>query len=63
MLIVVVILLALFTILAVVGFAIEGLLWLGVIGVILVGATAVVGLAWRRATRARARDAANGRPR
>ena len=52
MLIVLIVLLALFLILTIVGFAIEGLLWLGVIGIVLFIATAIIGIVRRRASRA-----------
>lgn len=55
MIILVVILLALWLILAVVGFAIKGLVWLAVIGIILFLATAIIGLL-RRRTRSRRTD-------
>ncbi|MDY0828329.1 hypothetical protein SK224_04225 [Microbacterium sp. BG28] len=45
----VIVLLALWLILSIVGFAIEGLLWLGIIGIVLFLATATFG-AVRRAT-------------
>jgi hypothetical protein len=51
MLIVLIVLLALFLILTIVGFAIEGLLWLGVIGIVLFVATAIIGIVRRRAGR------------
>ena len=51
MLIVVIVLLALFLILTIVGFALEGLLWLGVIGIVLFIATAIIGIIRRRAGR------------
>jgi hypothetical protein len=49
MLILFVVLMALWLILAIVGIAIDGLLWLGVIGIILFLATAVIGGLRRRA--------------
>jgi hypothetical protein len=49
MLILFVVLMALWLILAVVGIAIDGLLWLGIIGIILFLGTAVIGVLRRRA--------------
>jgi len=49
MLILVIVLLAIWLILSVVGFAIKGLLWLAVIGIILFVVTAIIGFI-RRAT-------------
>ena len=49
MLILVIVLLVLWLILAVVGFAIEGLIWLAIIGIILFVGTAVIGLVRRKA--------------
>ena len=43
MLILVIVLVVLWIILAIVGFAIKGLLWLGIIGIVLVLATIVIG--------------------
>lgn len=54
MLILVIILLALWLILSIVGFAIEGLLWLGVIGIVLFLATMIIGFVRRAALRNRA---------
>jgi hypothetical protein len=51
MLILFVVLMVLWLILAVVGIAIDGLLWLGIIGIILFLGTAVVGGLRRRALR------------
>ena len=51
MLILVIVLLALFLILTIVGFAIEGLVWLGVIGIVLFVATAIIGIVRRRSGR------------
>jgi hypothetical protein len=51
MLILVVVLLVLWLIVAIVGFAVEGLIWIGVIGVVLFVATAVVGAIRRRQLR------------
>jgi len=48
---IIVILLVVWAILAVVGFALEGLLWLGIIGVILFVGTLVFGLVRRAAGR------------
>lgn len=49
MLVLVIVLLALWLILTVVGFAIEGLIWLAIIGIILFVGTAAVGLVRRKA--------------
>jgi hypothetical protein len=49
MLILVIVLLVLWLILSVVGFAIKGLFWLAVIGIILFAATLLIGLIRRRA--------------
>ncbi|SDU31635.1 hypothetical protein SAMN04488563_1062 [Jiangella alkaliphila] len=46
MVVLVVVLLAAWLVLSIVGFAIEGILWLGLIGVVLFVATAIVG--WLR---------------
>lgn len=54
MLILVIILLALWLILSIVGFAIEGLLWLGVIGIVLFLATLIIGFVRRSTLRNRA---------
>ncbi|WP_309116237.1 hypothetical protein [Saccharothrix sp.] len=51
MLVLVIILLVLWLILSIVGFALEGLMWLGIIGVILFVGTAAVGAIRRRAIR------------
>jgi LPXTG-motif cell wall-anchored protein len=51
MLVLVIVLLALWLILAVVGFAIEGLIWLAIIGIILFLGTAAIGLVRRKAMR------------
>jgi len=48
MLIFVIVLLALWLILSIVGFAIEGLLWLAIIGIVLFVVTAVIGVIRRR---------------
>lgn len=53
MLILVIVLLALWLILSIVGFAIEGLLWLAIIGIVLFVATAVIGFVRRRTVRGR----------
>lgn len=47
----VVVILAVWLILSIVGFAIEGLLWLGLIGVVLFVATAIFGWLKRAASR------------
>ena len=49
MLILVIVLLVLWLILSVVGFAIEGLLWLAIIGIILFVATSIIAVIRRRA--------------
>lgn len=51
MLVLVIILLVLWLILSIVGFALEGLMWLGIIGVVLFVGTAAVGAIRRRAIR------------
>ena len=51
MLVLFVVLIVLWVILAIVGFAIKGLLWLGVIGVVLIVGTAVIGGIRRKALR------------
>ncbi|WP_199513799.1 hypothetical protein [Nucisporomicrobium flavum] len=51
MLVLVIVLLVVWLILAVVGFAIKGLLWLAIIGIILFLGTAAVGVVRRRALR------------
>lgn len=48
MLIFVIVLLALWLILSIVGFAFEGLLWLAIIGIVLFVVTAVIGIIRRR---------------
>jgi hypothetical protein len=53
MLILLIVLLVIWAVLAVVGFAIKGLLWLAVIGIILFIATVIIGLVRRRATHRR----------
>jgi uncharacterized membrane protein len=50
MLVALIVLLVLWLILAVVGFAIEGLMWLAIIGIILFVGTAAVGVVRRRAS-------------
>jgi hypothetical protein len=50
MLILVIVLLVIWAILAVIGFALKGLLWLAIIGIILFVATLVIGII-RRSTR------------
>ncbi|WP_166347381.1 hypothetical protein [Phytoactinopolyspora limicola] len=52
MLTLVIVLLAIWLVLSIVGFAIEGILWLGVIGVVLFVATAIIGWIRRNARRA-----------
>jgi hypothetical protein len=53
MIILVVILLVIWLIVAVVGFAIKGLLWIALIGIILFVATAIISLIRRRTVRSR----------
>ena len=53
MLILVIVLLALWVILSIVGFAIKGLLWLALIGIVLFIVTLIIGLVRRRTTRNR----------
>jgi hypothetical protein len=53
MIILVVILLVVWLIVAVVGFAIKGLLWIALIGIILFVATAIISLIRRRTVRSR----------
>lgn len=53
MLILLIILLTLSLILAIVGFAFDGLMWLGVIGIVLFVATAIIGIVRRGITRSR----------
>ncbi|WP_169053982.1 hypothetical protein [Agromyces sp. H66] len=50
---VLVILLVVWLVLAIVGFALEGLLWLGVIGIVLVVGTVIFGILRQRAARAK----------
>jgi hypothetical protein len=51
MLVLVIVLLAAWLILSVIGFAIKGLLWLGLIGVVLFLGTAAIGAVRRRSLR------------
>lgn len=51
----IIVLLALWAILAVVGFALEGLLWLGIIGTVLFLGTLVFGLVHHNRNKAKAR--------
>ena len=53
MLILVIVLLALWVILSIVGFAIKGLLWLALIGIVLFVVTLIIGLVRRNITRKR----------
>ena len=53
MLILVIVLLALWLILSIVGFAIEGLVWLAIIGIVLFVATAIIGILRRRTVHGR----------
>jgi len=55
MLILVIILLVVWAILAVVGFAIKGLFWLAIIGIILFVATVIIGAIRRAVSRGRAK--------
>ncbi len=55
MLILLIVLLVVWAVLSVVGFAIKGLIWLAVIGIILFIATLIIGLIRRSVTRRRAR--------
>lgn len=50
MLVLVIVLLAIWAILAIIGFAFEGLLWVAIIAIILFVATAVIGIVRRRIT-------------
>lgn len=51
MLVLVVVLLMAWLILSIVGFALEGLMWLGIVGVVLFVGTAVIGAVRRKAIR------------
>ena len=51
MLVLIIVLLAAWLIVSVVGFALEGLLWLGIIGVVLFVGTAVIGAVRRKTLR------------
>lgn len=51
MLILVVVLLAAWLIVSIVGFAMEGLMWLGIIGIVLFVGTAVIGAVRRKSLR------------
>lgn len=53
MIILIIVLLALWLILSIVGFAFEGLLWLAIIGIVLFIATAVIGFVRRSTIRRR----------
>lgn len=55
MLVLIIVLLVIWAILAVVGFAVEGLVWLAIIGIILFIGTLVIGLVRRSITRGRNR--------
>jgi hypothetical protein len=48
-----VVLLVVWLVLAIVGFALEGLVWLGIIGIVLFVGTAILGLLRRRAMTSR----------
>ena len=56
MVILVVILLVIWLIIAIVGFAIKGLLWIAFIGIVLFAATALISLIRRRTVRSRRTD-------
>jgi hypothetical protein len=49
MLVLLIVLLVLWLVLTVVGFAVEGLVWLGIIGIVLFLGTAAIGMVRRRA--------------
>lgn len=51
MLVLVVVLLAVWLIVSIVGFAMEGLMWLGIVGIVLFAGTAVVGAIRRKSLR------------
>ncbi|HEU5475475.1 MAG TPA: hypothetical protein VFV67_32935 [Actinophytocola sp.] len=51
MLVLIIVLLAAWLIVAVIGFALNGLLWLGIVGIVLFVATAVIGAVRRKALR------------
>jgi hypothetical protein len=51
MLILLIVLLAAWLILSIVGFALEGLMWLGIVGVVLFVGTAIIGAVRRKALR------------
>jgi hypothetical protein len=51
MLILLIVLLAAWLILSIVGFALEGLMWLGIVGVVLFAGTAIIGAVRRKALR------------
>lgn len=51
MLILVVVLLAVWLIVSIVGFAMEGLMWLGIVGIVLFLGTAVIGAVRRKSLR------------
>jgi uncharacterized SAM-binding protein YcdF (DUF218 family) len=57
-LVLVIVLLAAWLIVSVIGFAIKGLIWLGIIGIVLFVATVAIGAIRRRSVRGR-RSAAN----
>jgi hypothetical protein len=60
MLVLVVVLLAIWLILAVIGFTVKGLVWLAIIAIILFVATAVIGFIRRNITRSRRSSASGG---
>jgi hypothetical protein len=62
MLILVIVLVVLWVILAIVGFAIKGLLWLGIIGIVLVLGTLVIAFVRRSALSKRAGAKRDPRP-
>ena len=49
MLVLLIVLLVLWLVLTIVGFAVEGLVWLGIIGIVLFLGTAAIGMVRRRA--------------
>lgn len=51
MLVLVIVLLMIWLVLSIVGFALEGLIWLGVVGVVLFVGTAAIGAVRRKALR------------
>jgi hypothetical protein len=51
MLVLVIVLLAVWLVVSIVGFALEGLMWLGIVGVVLFVGTAAIGAVRRKALR------------